>query len=54
MTDLRHAKQIAREDLLPSDSRRQLIEGLPDFIEDAAYDALLPSLMRLLRQKSEV
>ncbi len=51
--DLREAKRIASEDLPPSHPGRQLLQGLPDHMEEAAWDAMLPAVVRLLRQKSE-
>ena len=51
--DLRPAKALAREDLAPSHPGRLLVESLPDFMDDRAFDAVLPAVVRALRTRTE-
>lgn len=50
---LRPAKDAAQRDLSPGHPGRLLAEGLPDEMDVAAFDAIFPTLVRLLRQRCE-
>jgi hypothetical protein len=51
--DLRLAKRAAAEGYLPGAPGRELILGLADEMEVAAFDSLLAVLVRLLRTRGE-
>jgi hypothetical protein len=46
------AKELATHELAPGDPRREAIVALPDLIEESAFDAILPILLRLLRART--
>jgi hypothetical protein len=51
--DLRHSKSAAAESLPPGQPGREAVLFQPDEMEEAAFDLLFPSLVRLLRLRTE-
>ena len=50
--DLTIAKNEARRSLPRGDVGRELVLALPDLIDEAELDALFPTLVRVLRDRS--
>jgi hypothetical protein len=48
---LEDAKEEARRSLLPGQPGRELLLAQPDHLEDATFDSLLPSFVRMLRMR---
>jgi hypothetical protein len=51
--DLRRAKASTADNLPPGTPARETILGLADEVEEEAFDLLFPSLLRLLRMRTE-
>jgi hypothetical protein len=51
--DLRRAKASAADNLRPGAPGREVLLGLADEVEEGAFDLLLPSLLRVLRLRTE-
>lgn len=50
---LAEAKRFAERDYLPGHAGRAAVLALPDEMDEASFDAVLPLLVRLLRAKQE-
>jgi len=50
--DLSKAKDEARRSLGPGDAGRELVLALPDRMDSGELDALFPTLVRMLRDRS--
>ncbi len=51
--DLRKVKESALQDFPPGHPGREALVAQPDELEATVFDALFPSLVRLLRLRSE-
>ncbi|MCL4324019.1 MAG: hypothetical protein M1144_00925 [Candidatus Thermoplasmatota archaeon] len=51
--DLRRAKASAADNLPPGATGREALLAQPDELEAAAFDALFPALVRMLRLRVE-
>lgn len=52
-TDVSTVKDEARRSLAPGDLGRELVLALPDRMDDHELDALFPTLVRVLRERSQ-
>ena len=53
LVDLRLPKRAATEGYLPGAPGREALLAQPDELEEAAFDSLLPALVRMLRLRTE-
>ena len=51
--DLRPGKEAVMRDFSPSHPVRLFVEGLPDTMDETAFDVIFPTLVKLLRKRCE-